>query len=344
MPERPADRGSTKSPTDEVRELTGPEKAVLLLLSLNEATAAPVVAELEAEDVQRLWETAQSMRAVPASALDQVYKEFLERSQDAVAVPKTGLRYLRRVSSEAFGEEKAQEIFGDGQPTALARVVRTDPTTLGSALENEHPQLVAAVLSQMRPSRAAEVLESLPEPMRAVVLQRLGAMTELPGGLLEEVAAAILNELPDTQTEKALVVDGIACSAALVRSLSKETCEMLLGDLEVEDENLASEIRRSMYSFEDLLLIDPRSMRELLKAVPGDRLTMALKTASNELQAHIFGGMSKRAADRMREDLELLGAVRLAEVEQAQRDIVEVALKLESEGTISMGGDSDKVV
>lgn len=324
--------------------LSGPEKAVLLLLSLDEGAAASIVAELGPEDVRRLREIATTMKSIPASALDSVYDEFVRRSQNAVAVPKGGLSYLRKVSSRALGESTTQDIFEDSPPTALARIASTDPATLAALLEGEHPQLVAAVLSQLPPEKAAVVVEGLPDDVRATALKRLGALTEIPTGLLEEVATALLSELPNSDPQRAIPVDGIRQSAQLVRNLSKEACEALLGEVETDNEELATAIRRAMYSFEDLKLIDPRSMRELLKSVPGDRLTLALKTASEPMRNHIFSGMSKRAAERIVEDLEMLGAVKLSEVEQAQAEIVEIALRLESEGTLSLGGDGEALV
>ncbi len=311
-----------------------------MLLSLDEASAAPIVAELDAEDVRRLREVATLMRSIPASALDDVYREFVQRGEEAVAVPRGGVKYLRRLASSALGDARADEIFLDGPQSALDRVEATDPGSLAAVLENEHPQLVAAILSQLAPERAAAVVEALPEDLRPIALERLGTMTEIPQSLLEEVAGAITAELPAAETEGSLLIDGVARSAALVRKLSKETCEALLSAIEQDNDVLASEIRRSMYSFEDLRAIEPKSLRELLKAVPGDRLTLALKTASDDLKVHLFSSMSKRASDLIREDLELLGGVRLADVEAAQLEIVETALRLEAEGTLSLAGDA----
>jgi flagellar motor switch protein FliG len=138
-------------------------------------------------------------------------------------------------------------------------------------------------------------------------------------------------------------VDGVSRSAALVRKLGRETGEALLGLLGEQNSDLASEIRRSMYSFEDLKVLDARGIRSLLEAVPADRLTVALKTASDDLRAHIFSSMSKRAAERIREDMEVLGGVRLADVEAAQREIVEAALRLDADGVISLEGQGNVV-
>jgi flagellar motor switch protein FliG len=322
------------------RGLTGPEKAVLLLLSLDEGAAAPIVGELAPEHIKRLREAAAAMRSVPANALSDVYNEFLSKSSEAVAVPRGGMGFIRRISARALGEPETQKIFEDKPLSSIDRVARAEVETLAGLLEHEDPQLTAALLSQLAPEKAAAILELLPETTRPVVLTRLGSMTEIPGHLVEEIATALAAELPEPGAGGAVLVDGVSRSAALVRALQKETCELLLSDVEAENEELAAQIRQAMYSFEDLKLIDARSMRELLKAVPADRLTIAIKTASLDLSNHIFSGMSKRAAERVREDLELLGAVRLADVEAAQQEIVEIALRLAAEGTLTLGGDA----
>lgn len=324
-------------------ELTGPEKAVLMLLSLDESAAAPIISELDPADVRKLREVATLMRAVPSSALEQVYAEFLEKSREAVAVPRGGVRYLRRVAMRALGEAKTQEIFVDAPQSAIEKLASADALALAGVLENEHPQLVAAILSQLDTDKAADVLSGLPETLRPVVLERLATMTEVPAGLLEEVAAALSAELPAAEAEASMSVDGVSRSAALVRKLGRETGEALLGLLEEQNGELATEIRRSMYSFEDLRVLDARSIRSLLEAVPADRLTVALKTASEDLRAHIFSSMSKRAAERIREDMDVLGGVRLADVEAAQREIVEAALRLDADGVISLEGQSNVV-
>jgi len=321
-------------------ELSGPEKAVLMLLSLDEATATPILSEMDAGDVRKLREAASNMRAVPATALEHVYTEFIQQTKEAVAVPRGGVRYLRRLAGRAMGEVKASEIFIDQQESALERLAAAEPAAIASVMENEHPQLVAAILSQLDNEKAARVLENLPEAGRSQVLERLGTMTEIPSALLEEVATALAAELPTSQKDTVRTVDGIARSAALVRRMGRETGEALLGTLEEGNQELATEIRRAMYTFEDLSVLDARALRSLLEAVPVEKLTMAMKTASESLRNHIFTSMSKRAAERIKEDMEVMGGVRLADVEAAQREIVEVALRLDAEGTISLEAKS----
>lgn len=315
-------------------DLTGPEKAVLMLLSLEESAAAPIIAELDSAELHKLREVASVMREVPAASLDKMYEEFLQRSREAVAVPRGGVRYLRRVAARALGEDRTAEIF-EGPDTAMDRLLSSDPIALAVVLENENPQLIAAVLSQLPKEKARDVLEQLPADLRPIVLERLARMTEVPAGLLEEVAAALLAEMPPSGAEAMISVDGLSKSASLVRHLDREAGETLLASLSQDDRDLADEIRRNMYSFEDLLILDKKSMRALLDSVSAGHLTLALKTASEALRERVFQSMSKRAADRLREDLELLGGVKLTEVEAAQQEILAQALALSAEGVLS---------
>lgn len=320
--------------------LTGPQKAVLMLLSMEESTAVPVLSELSPEEVAALRTAAKDLKSVPIEELGIVYREFIERSQSALAVPRGGVRYLEQIAERALGPAKSELIFSDRPRSALERLEAADPTAIAAVLENEHPQLVAAVISQIDPGRAAEVISRLPEEKRPLVLLRLGTMTEVPASVVEEIAGALTSELPSIDAEVTLQVRGLDRTAAVIRKLGRQLGEEVLDALSDADDDLADAIRQAMYTFEDLLGLDPTSLRTVLEGVSSDRLTLALKTAPEALKAAIFSSMSRRAADRIREDMEILGAVRLADVEAAQREIVEVATRLMAEGLISLdGGD-----
>ena len=318
-------------------DLTGAEKAVVMLLSLDESVAAPIIAELEPEELRKLQQVAEKMRSVPTSALENLYAEFIEEAQRAVAVPRGGARYLTNIATRALGPAKMNEIFVDVPRTSMQKLASADPGQLAVLLEGEHPQLAAAILSQLEPGHAAKTMEFLPEAVRAAVLARLVTMTEVPADVLEEAATALGAELPEkSNTAAPIIVNGLARSAALVRKLGRKQGEALLGLLESENATIAQDIRRSLYTFEDLLVVDAKGMRTLLESVPVERLTLALKTASEALTTHVFSSMSKRAAERIREDMEALGATRLSDVEGAQREIIEAAVRLDSEGQISL--------
>jgi flagellar motor switch protein FliG len=321
--------------------LTGPEKAVLMLLSMEEATAVPVLAELSPEEIGRLRTAAANLKSVPVSQLGTVYREFIERSQSALAVPRGGVRYLEQIASRALGPAKSELIFADRKRSSLERLEAADPAAIGAVLEHEHPQLVAAILSQMQAERAAEVVARLPVEKRPQVLMRLGTMTEVPASVVEEIAGALTTELPSIDAETTLQVKGLDRTAAVIRKLGRELGEEVLDALADENDELADAIRQAMYTFDDLMVLNGASLRLVLEGVASERLTLALKTAPEKLKNAVFSSMSRRAADRIREDMEMLGAVRLADVEAAQREIVEVATRLMADGTISLdsGGD-----
>jgi flagellar motor switch protein FliG len=324
-------------------ELQGAQKAVLMLLSLEESVATPIIAELDEAELRKLREVASEMRTVPSTALGRVYGEFVRESRDAVAVPKGGVHYLQRLTTRALGEAQSNAIFHDAPPTPISRLVNADPVALASVLENEHPQLIAAIVSQLPTNGAAALMRQLPRQLRVSVVERLGTMTEVPSQLLDEIAQVLSAELPTRPVDALLSVDGLNQSAALVRKLGKEVGEDVLQSLDEDNSELAAEIRRSMYTFEELSALTPKAMRSLLEAVPVERLTMALKTASEALKKTVFESMSKRAAERIREDMDILGGVRLAEVESAQREIVETALRLDKEGTIQLNSEGSDV-
>ncbi len=317
---------------------------MLMLLSMDEATATPILAAMDPGDVSKLRDAASGLRTVPSLALDGVYAEFIERGRSGVAVPGGGVPYLRKLTGRALGEPAAQAIFLEVEATAMQRLAAAEPQALAAIMENEHPQLVAAILSQFDNEKAARVLEALPEASRPNVLERLGTMSEIPAGLLEDVANALSAELPTSTAGAVMEVNGIARSAALVRRLGRETGEALLGSIEEGNSELAGEIRKAMYTFEDLSALDARALRSLLESVPVERLTMALKTAPEALKTQIFNSMSKRAAERIKEDMDIMGGVRLSDVEAAQREIVEVALRLDAEGTISLENNQNAMV
>jgi flagellar motor switch protein FliG len=321
--------------------LTGPEKAVLMLLSMEESTAVPVLAELSPDEVSRLRVAATNIKSVPVSQLGTVYREFIERSQFALAVPRGGLRYLEQITERALGPAKSGLIFSDRKRSSLERLEAADPAAIAAVLEHEHPQLVAAILSQMQAERAADVVARLPAEKRPQVLMRLGTMTEVPASIVEEIAGALTTELPSVDAEVTLQVKGLDRTAALIRKLGRELGEEVLDALAEDNDELADAIRQAMYTFDDLMVLNATSLRLVLEGVPSERLTLALKTAPEKLKNAVFSSMSRRAADRIREDMEMLGGVRLADVEAAQREIVEVATRLMAEGTISLEGGGD---
>ncbi len=322
--------------------ITNAEKAVLFLLSLDEEVARPIVEELDEEDIKKLRAVASAMRVVPKDAVNRTFKEFLEKSDSSVAVPRGGLRYLRRLSAGSLGEERARAVFEDGVTSPLARLESAAADDVASLLATEPPQLAAAVLSMMSPASAAEILAVLDETQRSPLVMHMSRMKQLPASVLEDVASALVAQLPDADATALVTVDGVAKAAELLNASPKEASKTILANIEADDPELATSVRLAMFTFEDLGRLDTKAMRTLLREVQTDRLTIALRNAPQSVVDAIFSGLSSRAADLIRDDLANMGHVRKADVEAARREIVDAALSLEDQGKLSLGRGDDE--
>jgi len=317
--------------------LTGPEKAVLFMLAMEESVAGPIVSELGEADLRLLRTVAATMREVPADAIDETCREYLERASSQVAVPRGGLRYLRRLSANALGEERARAVFEDGVTSPFTRLESAPPDAVAALLAKEPPQIAGAVLARLAPGAAASILAELPHDCQLMAVAHVGRMTELPAHALEDMAAALVSELPSSEASTLVSVDGIGRAAKILNATQKEVTASILDGINTVDEGLANEVRMAMFTFDDLVRVQPKSMREILREVPTDRLTVALKGASKEIMAAIFAGLSTRAADLIRDDLEIQTNVKKSEVEKARIEIVQAALRLEQEGRVDLG-------
>lgn len=321
--------------------LTDPQKAVLFLLSLDEAVAAPIVNELDPLQLRKLREIASSMHEVSTSALDETYKEFVTRSAVAVAVPKGGLPYLRRLTRGGLNgnPDIPVDVENDGP---IPKLEAAPPEAVAALLSEETDQLVAAILARLDPKRAAPILEALPPAREAAILMRMTKMTDLPVEVLNDVAAAIAAELPQTSNEASLTLDGVKRAADILNSGGRQMSAAVLEQIEEKQPELARDMRLAMFTFVDLARLDAKSMRTLLREVPTERLTIALKGAPQEVIDAIFLGLSERASALIRDDLEVLGKVRKSEVEGARQEVVQVALRLEADGVLDLGRGGDE--
>jgi flagellar motor switch protein FliG len=316
--------------------LTGPERAVVFLLSLDEKIAGPIVAELTDAELKKLRAVASTMRQVEAAALDETYTEFVTRSSQSVAVPRGGLRYLRRLAASAVGEERARGVFEDGVTSPLARLEAAPPDALATLLAREPTQLAAAIIAKLEPTAAAAILAAMSPDRQLAIIARVSELTELPASVLEEVASALVAELPASDGA-AIGVNGLARAADILKNSGKAAAQSLVASLEVDHAELSRKLKLAMFTIDDLAKLSPRSMRTLLKEIPPDRLTMALKGAPPELASAVFAAMSARAADVLKDDLEVLGAVRKSDLEAARNEIIEIALRLEADAGLDLG-------
>lgn len=325
----------------------GPERAMLFLVSLDEEDATRLLAHMNEGDVAALREATDTMKEVPPATLIAVYKEFLMAFRGGVPTSLQGSgAYLRRLAGQALGESKASRIWkefagNDYGGTALSKF---ETTTLATLLDSEHPQTIAVVLSQIDPEKAAEVLSRINADARPDVIERLGRLESVPEPVLEEIEREFAVHLAKLGAERKRKIDGKDAAAKLLKRLGEDDLRALLDSLSETSPEIATVLEEALFTFEDLLKIDGRGMQQLLKEVPTDQLVLALKTASEELREKIFGNLSSRAADMLREDLSLLGPVRVSDVEEAQRTIIQSALELEKDGRIVIAREGSDMV
>lgn len=322
------------------RALKGTEKAVVLLLSLDEEAAASVLSHLGETNVRQLSECIDRMDGVSRTQAQSVFQEFHELHQNSAIALSSGARVMRRIASRVLGQEKADDLLAREieAPQPLRVLSRIDPETLASLLGKEHAQSLAALLAHVEVDKAAAVLKHLPANVQTEVVRRMASLESIPHTTIEEAERVLREELALVSEAKVATIDGLKRAADLVSRLDGEIGERLLDAIDRNNEQLALAIKRSMFTFEDLLKVDNRDLQSVLKEVSSEQLRLALKSASPEMRDHVLGAMSRRAAEMLMDDLESMGPIKLSIVEEAQGQIVEVALQLQNDGKITIAG------
>jgi flagellar motor switch protein FliG len=279
---------------------------------------------------------------VEADLQDTLLKEFLEDLKSELGPMISGDMTARRALSLALGEEAAaglmEELRKAKEPVPFERVKHVDSKTLAGFIKSEHPQTIAVILAHLPQSKAAEVLQEFPENLKYEVVLRVSNLDMIPPGIVEEIDAVLNREMLSTEGAEARQLGGVEAVAELINNVDKNTEEQIFSRLEEDDPELAEQIRQLMFVFEDLINVDDRGIRSLLKEVRNEDLTVALKTASEALRDKVLNNVSERAAAMIMEDLEVMGPVRLSEVEESQQKVIQVARRLEKEGKVVIGG------
>jgi flagellar motor switch protein FliG len=322
---------------------TGPRKAAIALLSLDEEVAAMVLAKMADQDVRKLVEAVEELDEVSPDVIDRVLTDLERGLTNPLSLVRSGgTKYVRKLADRAFGEDRAQKLFGApvvvSEPLQLLRTARVN--SLAQLLAEEHPQIAAVVLTQLPPNIAAKVLALMEPPMAADLAARISNLDEIPEHAVTEASESLVKALEavgglagsDSRAE----FDGLAFSAAIVNEMSAEDGDNLLGKIAEADEGCATRIRESLFTFEDLARIASREMGNLLRNIQTEVLVTALQTATPDLRDHFLGSLSQRAASTLRDDLSAAAPKRLSEVEAAQREVVEAAMKLAAEGKLTM--------
>jgi flagellar motor switch protein FliG len=319
--------------------ISGPQKAAVLLFNLGEDLAAEIIRNLDEEERKKLGVSMARIFALPPDAIESVFMEFKARASSNEAIPfNPGERtqFLRNVFSKALRGEKVEDLLDEiqdkGKWNLFQKLRKLDTKTLANFMQNEHPQTIAVVLAHLDPGQAAGILEELPQRLQTEILYRIAQLEKVPPALLQEIDQILEEEISVIENLEGGTVGGIRSAAEILNQMKGTEENQILQAMDEQQQGLADEIRRWMFVFEDMIQVDDRSIMAVLKEVESETLKTALRTASEELKEKIFKNMSERAATMMKEDLEIMGPVRLKDVEAAQQAIIRVGKKLENEG------------
>lgn len=284
-----------------------------------------------------------SMPSVSRIELNDVVAQFNTVVDDQTAIGVGSEDYLRKVLVQAVGEDRAHSLIDrilvGGSSAGLESLKWMDGRAVADMIRNEHPQILAIVVSYLDSDHAAEVLSHLPERVRSDVIMRIASLESINPGALQELDQILERQFAGNNASKASVVGGLKRAADILNFMETAIEEAILEAVREKDEGLSAKIQELMFTFENLLELDDRSVQRLLREVSTDQVVAALKGAPGEIKALIMRNMSKRAAEVLEEDLEARGPMRVSEVEAAQKEILAIVRRLSEEGEIVMGGD-----
>ena len=332
-----------------VGELDGLQKAAVLLITLGPEKAANIFKHLKEEEIEQLTLEIANTRSVSPSQKEEVLNEFYEVCLAQQYIAEGGIGYAKDLLQKALGEEKAKDVLGKLTASLQVRpfefIRKTDASQILNFIQDEHPQTIALILSYLSPSQAAGIVGSLPPDKQTDVAKRIATMDRTSPDVIKEVEDILEQKLASLVSQDYTIV-GVDSVVAILNTVDRGTEKHIMENLEIEEPELADEIRKKMFVFEDILMLDDRSIQRVLRDVENNELAVALKNANEDVRNAIFSNLSTRLADMIREDMEYMGPVRVKDVEEAQQKIVNIIRKLEdsAEIVISRGGGDEIIV
>jgi len=324
-----------------IERLSGPQKAAILLFSLGEDMASTIVKHLGEEEIKKIGGSISKLSSVSPKIVETILSEFQEASSSQLPIQighEEGSQFVKKIVSRAINVEKAQnlieEIQEEGKWNLFQKIRKLDPKTVSNFIRAEHPQTIAIILTHLDSGQSSAILEEFPPSLQSEVICRIAELENIPPGIVEEIDQVLQKEIVTIKGFEGQKKGGVRLAAEILNQMEGAAEGNILKEIEDQKQGLAEEIRKLMFIFEDLLQVDDRSVMAVLKEVNNETLMMALKTASEELKEKVFKNMSERAAQMLKEDLDVMGPARLKDVEAAQQSILKAAKKLESEGKI----------
>src|SRR5579875_8350 len=324
--------------------IPGIRKIAILMVMIGPEASSALFRELDEDEVQEISREIARVQTLTPEEAEGVLEEFYQMSVAHDSVIKGGVEYAKKVLHNAFGAEQARKIFDRLIKTLNSETInfdalqKTDPQQLAKFIHSEHPQTIALILSHLNPSQAAGLLSSLPADLRADVTLRMASLDQISPEIITKIATVIGAKLKSIGELSREAYGGVHAVAEMVNRLDSNTAKEILDYIEQANPAVGETIRHLMFVFEDLLLLDTESVKEVLSKVDRKILTVALKGTSDQMKRHMMQAMSQRGAEMMKEDMEALGPIKIKEVEAAQQQIIAVVRQLESEGVISLKG------
>jgi flagellar motor switch protein FliG len=331
-------------------EMTGVQKAAILLITLGPEKSAEIFKHLKEEEIEELTLEIANTRSITPDVKENVINEFYQICLAQQYIAEGGIGYAKELLDKALGAEKAQDVISKLTANLQVRpfefIRKTEPSQVLNFIQDEHPQTIAMILSYLPASQAAQILGELSPETQADVAKRIALMDRTSPDVIKEVERVLERKLSSLINQDYTIAGGVDSIVAILNSVDRRTEKRIMESLEIDEPELADDIRKKMFVFEDILLLDNRSIQRVLRDVDNNTLSVALKSTTEEVQNAIFSNMSQRLAAMIKEDMEYMGPTRMKDVEEAQQQIVGIIRKLEDAGeiVISRGGGDDLVV
>ena len=333
-----------------IGDLNGVQKAAILLITLGPEKAANVFKHLKEDEIEQLTLEIANTRSVSQSLKEEVLDEFYEVCLAQQYIAKGGIGYAKDLLEKALGSEKAMEVIGKLTASLQVRpfefIRKIDASQILNFIAEEHPQTIALILSYLSTGQASAIISQLPQDKQADVAKRIAQMDRTSPDVIKEVERVLERKLTSLVNQDYTIAGGVDAIVEILNTVDRGTEKHIMETLEIDEPELADEIRKKMFVFEDILTLDDRSIQRVLREVDNNELAIALKSANDDVQNAIFNNLSKRLATMIREDMDFMGPVRMKDVEEAQQKIVNIIRKLEDSGEIvtSRGGGDELVV
>jgi flagellar motor switch protein FliG len=340
---------SSKKAKD-IKSLNGRQKAAIFLVSLGSEISSEIFKHLREDEIETLTFEIARLETVEPEFKDAILQEFQDLMMAQNFITTGGIDYARELLEKSVGSQKAIDIINRLTSSLQVRpfdfIRRTDPAHLLNFIQQEHPQTIALILAYLEPTKASIILQNLPDEIQSEVARRIATMDRTSPDVLREVERVLEKKLSTLSSEDYTAAGGVESIVEILNLVDRSSEKSIIEALEDEDPDLAEEIKKRMFVFEDIVMLDDRAIQKVLREVDTQELAKALKAVDTEVQDKIFRNMSKRAAGMLKEDMEYMGPVRLKDVEEAQQKIVSIIRHLEDTGeiVIARSGEDELVV